>query len=90
MSVVKVEGSESSRCCVSSGMSQGSVLGPLLFLIYVNDLTDQFSSEHRIFADDALCITPETKRTSCRKILINLVTGSENGNCHSISIRIVY
>lgn len=59
--VVKVEAAVSSRCCVSSGVPQGSVLGPLLFLIFVNDLTDQISSECRLFADDALLYNTRDK-----------------------------
>ena len=44
----------SERCVMSSGVPQGLALGPLLFLIFVNDLTEQISFECRLFADDAL------------------------------------
>ena len=55
MSVV-VDGEESNSAPVLSGVPQGTVLGPLLFLIYINDMTSQVSSGTfiRLFADDCL------------------------------------
>ena len=39
---------------VTSGVPQGSVLGPLLFLAYINDITDNLSSLCHLFADDCI------------------------------------
>ena len=37
---------------ISAGVLQGSVLEPLLFLIYVNELADNIMSDAKLFADD--------------------------------------
>ena len=50
--MVIVEGSESESAPVISGVPQGSVLGPLLFLLFINDLPNNIGSNTRLFADD--------------------------------------
>ena len=50
---VSVNGSQSAETPVTSGVPQGSVLGPILFIYYINDMPDIVECFIKIFADDA-------------------------------------
>ena len=53
---VVIEGAKSSWLSVTSGVPQGSILGLLLFLLYINDMPDVVSfCSISLFADDAKC-----------------------------------
>ena len=54
-----VNGQKSNFSIVDSGVPQGSTLGPLLFLIYINDLPLHTNLRVRLFADDA-CLSFES------------------------------
>ena len=51
---VVVDGVKSQTEPITSGVPQGTVLGPLLFLIYINDISAQLKSPVRLFTDDSV------------------------------------
>ena len=55
---VIINGVCSDLTAVTSGIPQGSVLGPTLFLIYVNDLPETVSSHLKMFAEDTKIYRP--------------------------------
>ena len=75
---VTVLGETSGTLPVLSGVPQGSILGPLLFLVYVNDLPHSISGESTVamFADDTKCYRPVKDLPDCQSLqndLNNLV-----------------
>lgn len=64
---VVVDGHASPEAAVTSGVPQGSVLGPMLFLIYIKDISDETNSHVKLFADDS-----KLYRTQCSDLDHNL------------------
>ena len=54
---VSVNGALSDITAVTSGVPQGSFLGPVLFLLYINDINGNIKSPIRLFADDSIIYT---------------------------------
>jgi len=59
----RVRGQVSKEVEVSSGVSQGSVLGTLLFLVYVYDIWRNIDSNIRLFPDDCIIFRKITLTT---------------------------
>ena len=62
---------------VTAGVPQDSVLGPLFFLVYVNDIADNLISISRLFADDT--------SIACSASNINDIEGILNHDLQSVS-----
>ena len=91
-----MNGSKSSPVQVTSGIPQGSVLGPTLFVIYINDLPWGLNNTAQLFADDTKLYGKSDSREEQQTIQEDLQTLQQWSNlwllafhpdkCHSIKI----
>ena len=68
---VVLNGQTSSWRPVIAGVPQGSILGPLLFLIYINDLPNRLKSSAKLFADDTSLFTIVKDKNESTNVLNN-------------------
>lgn len=62
---------------IKSGVPQGSVLGPLLFLVYINDIGSNIASSIRLFADDCVVYREITKPSDVATLQADLIKLAE-------------
>ena len=67
---VVLNGQTSSWEPVLAGVPLGSILGPLFFLIYINELSKNLSSNTKLFADDTPELNSELTKNYVGKILL--------------------
>jgi len=65
---VAVEGETSGNAQVKSEVPQGTVLGPLRFLLYINDIGNEIKSKLRLFADDSLLYLAIDCKDDCSRL----------------------
>ena len=70
---VVVDGETLGPASVKSGVPQGSVLGPLLFLIFINDLAEHTTSTVRLFADDCVMYKSVKSVRDCQDLQQDLI-----------------
>ena len=70
---VIVNGEQSDPADVTSGVPQGTVLAPLLFLCYINDLPDNIISSVRLYADDVILYRPIHSEEDCHHLQQDLL-----------------
>jgi len=74
---VRVGGQISNEVKVTSGVPQGSVWGPILFLVYVNDIWRKIDSSIRLFADDCIIYRKITNSDDIENLQKDLYTLGE-------------
>ena len=71
---VVINGEQSDLARVSSGVPQGTVLAPLLFLCFINDLPNNIMSSVKLYADDVILYSSIDSEEDCHNLQHDLHT----------------
>ena len=74
----------SSKASVPSGIVQGSVIGPLLFILHINSITEGIISHVKLFADDTKLFRPVAKQEDITILQSNI--NMLNSNLESLGL----
>ena len=79
---VTFSNTSSSTKPINIGVPQGSILGPLLFLIYINDLPNAINSTLRLFADDICLVLRQSSLSALEKACSDELIQLKDWCCH--------
>ena len=65
---VSINNTNSNLASIEYGVPQGSILGPLLFLVFINDLPAALKTTSRFFADDTALLATEKNFSDLEKL----------------------
>ena len=88
---VSLENQQSNQKKINYGVPQGSVLGPLLFNIYINDISTSVSYTPRLFVDDICLIVEDKNIKDLYKKITTEITSLDNWMIASkLTILLIY
>ena len=87
--VVSINGTNSEKCAITIGVPQGSVLGPILFLLFINCLPNAVSFLTLLFEDDlTFQLSGNNIREFFDKVNYELEQASDWFNCNKLILNV--